>query len=444
MRYAAHENYKQSGIEWPPQVPEHWRVKGLRQVCRFAYGDALAAENREEGEIAVFGSNGQVGTHDTANTLAPVIVVGRKGSFGKLNYSNKPVFAIDTTYFIDKRHCSEDLNWLAYALQPLKLDEASKDSAVPGLAREDAYKHRLPVPPLEEQQTIAHFLDAKTALIDALVMKKRQLIDKLKEKRQALIARTATRGLPPETAMAAGLEPNPEMRESGVEWLGLIPAHWKTTELKYATSKIVDCPHDTPVYDPFGAYCVVRTADIGSGTLELSRAYRVDESEYLRRIRRAAVLPDDILYGREGERWGFAAIAPSEVTVCLGQRMMQFRASARMTPRFLMWHLNARCVYEQGALDSTGSTAPHVNVETIRNYQLAEPPLSEQKAIAKYIDEQTAELDSLVERILDAISRLTEYRQAVITSAVTGQIDVRGLAEQPSSGGPRHAPAALA
>jgi len=308
---------------------------------------------------------------------------------------------------------------------------------------EFAKDFRVPLPPLEAQRTIARFLYAKTVQIDGLVAQKRQLVDKLKEKRQALIARTVTRGLPPEVAKAVGLEPSPAMKDSGIQWLGRIPAHWKITELKYATSKIVDCPHETPVYDSFGAYCVVRTADIGSGTLDLSRAYRVDESEYLRRIRRAAVLPHDVLYGREGERWGFAAIAPAKITVCLGQRMMQFRAGARMDPRFLMWHLNARCVYEQGALDTTGSTAPHVNVETIRNYQLVEPPLAEQEAIAKFIDDQAAELDSLVEQVLDAIGRLTEYRQALITSAITGQIDVRSLVPEPSTGGPRHALAAL-
>lgn len=284
---------------------------------------------------------------------------------------------------------------------------------------------RVPLPPVDEQQTIARFLDAKTVQIDALVAQKRQLIAKLKEKRSALIARTVTHGLPPEAAKAAGLAPNSEMKDSGVDWLGKIPKHWSTTRLKYAASRIIDCPHDTPLYDPAGSYLVVRTADIDSGTVDLSRAYRVDESEYLRRIRRAKVVPKDILYGREGERWGYAALAPKETTVCLGQRMMQFQASVRFDPGFLMWHLNARSVYEQGALDVAGSTAPHVNVETIRNYLLAEPPLAEQVAIAAFIGFQTAQLDGLVTQINEAIARLTEYRQALITSAVTGKIDVR-------------------
>ena len=93
-----------------------------------------------------------------------------------------------------------------------------------------------------------------------------------------------------------------------------------------------------------------------------------------------------------------------------------------------MWHLNARCVYEQGSLDTAGSTAPHVNVQTIRNYQLVEPPLSEQIEIAAFIDRQVFRIDRTVRQALDVIARLIEYRQALITSAVTGKIDVRGLA----------------
>lgn len=287
---------------------------------------------------------------------------------------------------------------------------------------------RVPLPPLDEQRAIVRFLDAKTAQIDALIAKKRQLIDMLKERRQALISRTVTRGLPPAAAKEAGLPASPEMRQSGVQWFPHFPAHWASTQLKYAASKIVDCPHDTPEYDPTGGFFVVRTADIGAGTLDLSRAYRVNEAEYTRRTRRSKVATSDIVYGREGERWGFAATVSAGITVCLGQRMMQFRAGPRFEPRFLMWHLNANCVYEQGAIDTAGSTAPHVNVETIRNYRLVEPPVAEQRAIASYIDRQTSRLDALLDKGLEVIDRLNEYRKALVTSAVTGKIDVRSYA----------------
>lgn len=146
MKYPAYPKYKKSGVEWLGDVPEHWDVKPLKYICRFAYGDSLAAEDREDGDFGVYGSNGQVGTHVIANTKNPVIVIGRKGSFGKINYSGEPVFAIDTTYFVDNRFTKNNIDWLKYSLLPLHLDEYSKDSAVPGLAREDAYDNKLCLP----------------------------------------------------------------------------------------------------------------------------------------------------------------------------------------------------------------------------------------------------------------------------------------------------------
>src|SRR3989338_5652954 len=104
MKAPTYLKYKPSGVEWLGDVPEHWEVKRLRYACRFAYGDSLAAEDREDGEVPVYGSNGSVGSHNACNTWEPVIVVGRKGSHGKVNYSERAVFAIDTTYFIDQRH----------------------------------------------------------------------------------------------------------------------------------------------------------------------------------------------------------------------------------------------------------------------------------------------------------------------------------------------------
>src|ERR1700722_11157048 len=88
----------------------------LKYACRFEYGDSLPDERRTEGSVPVYGSNGQFATHDEANTLAPVIIIGRKGSYGKLNWSDTPVFAVDTTYFVDRRHTSCNLRWMFYAL----------------------------------------------------------------------------------------------------------------------------------------------------------------------------------------------------------------------------------------------------------------------------------------------------------------------------------------
>jgi type I restriction enzyme S subunit len=324
--------------------------------------------------------------------------------------------------------------FLSYALRESSFVESvvarSVGVSYPAVNSSDIGGITIPLPSGDEQTAIADFLDRESGRLDTLIAKKHALIGLLKEKRTALISQTVTRGLPADAAREFGLEPHTRFKDSGIEWLGEIPEGWGITRLKYAMNKIVDCPHETPQYDPEGEYYVVRTADLDLGSLSLNSAYRVDKTEYCVRIRRSQIEAGDILYGREGERWGFAATAPDGPNICLGQRMMQFRAALTHHARFLMWHLNASCVYEQGALDTTGSTAPHVNVSTIRNYCLVVPPLLEQTAIATYLDRETTIIDTLIAKVQAAIERLQEYRTALITAAVTGKIDVRHYASK--------------
>ena len=183
---------KPTGIDWLGDIPTHWQVRRLGHVCRFAYGDSLPAENRRPGETPVYGSNGAVGYHNESNTSAPVIVVGRKGSHGQVRFASVPVFAIDTTYFVDERTTSADLRWLHFVLPCTGLDEESMDSAVPGLSREHAYGKRLPLPPLAEQQSIAAFLDHETAQLEALATRVATTIERLQEYRTALITAAVT------------------------------------------------------------------------------------------------------------------------------------------------------------------------------------------------------------------------------------------------------------
>ena len=183
---------KPSGVDWLGDIPAHWEVRRLKFVARFAYGDSLNVVNREDGNVPVFGSNGIVGTHNEANTFAPCIVIGRKGSFGKVKYSDIPVFAIDTTFYVDSRCTKQDLRWLYYTLGLLGLDESSQDSAVPGLSREFAYNQYVPFPPLAEQRAIAEYLDRETAQIDRLKGEVEASIDLLQRYRTALISAAVT------------------------------------------------------------------------------------------------------------------------------------------------------------------------------------------------------------------------------------------------------------
>ena len=178
---------KPSGIEWLGEVPEHWGVKRLKWVCRFAYGDSLSETSRHGGDIIVYGSNGPVGRHDMANAIGPCIVIGRKGSFGKINYSENDLFAIDTTYFVDKKYTKENIRWLYYVLIWCRLDKISKDSAIPGLDRRDALDTFVPIPDVTEQEKITEWLDVETAEINEAITCVEEEICLVREYRDRLI-----------------------------------------------------------------------------------------------------------------------------------------------------------------------------------------------------------------------------------------------------------------
>lgn len=183
---------KHSGIEWLGEVPEHWKVERLKWVCQFTYGDSLSEANRRQGNVPVYGSNGPVGMHDVANSVGPCVVIGRKGSFGKVNFSKSDIFAIDTTFYVNRKSTKANIRWIYYLLLWCRLDRISKDSAVPGLDRTDALNTVIPVPDIVEQERIAAQLDIETAEVSGTIAKIEDEITLIREYRDRLIADAVT------------------------------------------------------------------------------------------------------------------------------------------------------------------------------------------------------------------------------------------------------------
>ena len=194
---------------------------------------------------------------------------------------------------------------------------------------------------------------------------------------------------------------------------------------KYLMDIIVDCPHEIPIYTFTGNYLVIRTSDQSLASLRCDEyMYRLDEAEYKKRTRRLTLDKDDIVYGREGS-WGLACLVPQSNKYCLGQRVMQFRCNTRLLyPKYAMYALNSETVYMQGALDTIGSTAPHVNISTICNYLLPVPALTEQKEITNYLDAKCAEIDMLIAKKEQLVKELESYKKSLIYEVVTGKREV--------------------
>lgn len=271
------------------------------------------------------------------------------------------------------------------------------------IRRSQVHEFVIELPPLPEQRKIAAILSS----VDDAIESTQAVIDQLQVVKKDMMSELLTRGLPGQHTTFRKTE------------IGEVPEGWDVLSLECLCSHIVDCPHETPDCIDAG-YPVIRTADVVPGKILLAQARRVSAETYTRRTRRLQPEAGDVLYSREGERYGIAAPVPQGVQLCLGQRMMQFRASQETDPSFLCWLLNSPQVYQQARDEVGGSTSPHVNIKSIRKFVVARPPLSEQRQIGIALDmlcEREAAEDSVV-----GVLRI--LKTALMSVLLTGELRV--------------------
>ena len=421
--------YKDSGVEWLGDVPAHWEVLRLKQICRLAYGDALADAVRRDGAVPVLGSNGRVGFHDSANTKAPCIVIGRKGSFGKVNYSPDPAFAIDTTFFVDSRFSSANIRWLFFLLRWLRLDEVTRDSAVPGLDREDTYQRPGVLPPLSEQAAIVRFLDYADRRIRRYIRAKQKLIALLKEQKQAIIHQAVTGQIDIRTG-----KPYPVYKDSRVEWLGRIPQRWRAVSLGRLTLDRCDGPFGSGLksshYTDEGIR-VVRLQNIGHGTFNDEDAVYIAPEHYAT-LGDHSVQPGDLLIAGLGDPHhpaGRACVAPTNIRPAMVKAdCFRFRVDQEaFLPAFAALQLTATA-HAASAVLSTGATRQRTNLQSTTGRHVVVPSKSEQARVVEYCTGEKARLDAVQQAAGREILLLGAYRTRLIADVVTGKLDVREAA----------------
>lgn len=291
-----------------------------------------------------------------------------------------------------------------------------------GLSRSDIGTCPIPLPPLDVQRAIAAHLDRETAKIDTLIAKKRELIAKLKEQRSALISRTVTCGLPPEAAKAVGLDPNPPIKDSGVEWFGRVPEHWQISCLK-RNWNVLDCKHLTAEYVDDG-FPLASIREVQSRFVDLTNAKRTTSDFYFQLIEGGREpRPHDLIFSRNATVGEVAQVREDQGKFALGQDVCLIRKKyASHSSDFLQIVLGSDACRSQLENVMVGSTFKRVNVEDIKALWIPVPPVHEQLAVANFLLSQLRKVDGLVATVETAITRLTVYRAALITAAVTGQL----------------------
>lgn len=365
------------------------------------YGEALATEIRKDGPIPVFSSGGMTGRHDIANTGAPVVVVGRKGSHGSVWWSDVPAFVIDTAYSIDGSNTRGDLRWLYYALTAARLDSLSNDVGVPGLSREATYGLLVSSQPIEEQRRIAHFLDDRVARIDRIIAYRQKQIELLGEQRAAV--------------------PDEVLR----------PADWaRQTRMGRAIHRIEQgwspqCESSSADTDEWG---VLKVSAIRPGTFRHEENKRLPDGEEPRVA--YEVRDRDLLVTRANTPAlvGSFAVVPAGTPrkLIFSDKIMRLDVEDSYLPEYLAIVGQARRNRDALTQAGTGTSQSMVNVrgDDIRSLEL--PILShiEQRLRVALWGAEVASIDAQLQRCLQSLELLREYKQSLISAAVTGELDV--------------------
>lgn len=422
---------KDSGIEWIGEIPEGWEISPLFSIFkeRKQKNYNLKETNilsLSYGKIIRRNTETNMGllpeSFETYNIVDKSNIILRLTDLQNDKTSLRTGLVIERGIITSAYIALESINtenvffhYLLHCYDELKVFYVMGNGVRQNLKFAELSRLPLLVPPLAEQQRIADYLDAKCAHIDQCLELTRQSMEKLRAYKLSCITEAVTKGL----------DPDVPLKDSGVPWIGQIPVGWQAVKLKYIMQAIIDCPHETPQYDNDGIYYVIRTADQDIGRLKSHDSmYRLNQDQYDIRTRRSTLEKNDIVYGREGERWGLACLVPYSNKYCLGQRMMQFRCKHDINSQFIMWQLNAYSIYRQGIKDTFGSTSPHVNISTIQNFIFLLPPLPEQERIAAYLDKKCARIDALLEEKQALLDKLAEYKKSLIFECVTGKREV--------------------
>ncbi|TAK05949.1 restriction endonuclease subunit S [bacterium] len=456
MKYTAYPNYKPSGVEWLRDVPAHWTPQKVKFCFSIQLGKMLQPEALNEHDFEVNYLKVQhVQWNDIRVDDLPTMWVSKSdlekysiadgdllvcegGDVGRAAIVRQVAGGtiIQNALHRVRSKYENDLGFLKYVLAHAAsqgwFEILCNRATIAHFTGEKFGALGVALPPPSEQYAIASFLDAQTAKLDILVARKQELIEKLKEKRGALISQTVTRGLPPEAARAAGLNPRPTLKPSGIEWLGDIPVSWGTpplyTRYHMELGKMLDESRIS------GTHLVpyLRNIDVqwdSINTLDLPEM-DIRKEEYSR----YTLKPGDLLVCEGGEVGRAAIFQSSSPVIGFQKALHRLRPiNPAEWPRFMFYVFYWASHLGFFLAEGNPNTIAHLTGENLRRYRFPKPPFLEQRAIADYLDRETAKIDRMIEKVEAAIEKLHEYRTALITAAVTGKIDVRKVASASSA-----------
>jgi type I restriction enzyme S subunit len=435
-----YNSYKDSGIEWIGEIPIDWSITKLKFISNIYNGNSLNEDLKEKYESDDLSNISYISTKDVDQNTGKINLengiripkddgnfkLAPKGSFvlciEGANAGKKIGYLNEEAYFVNKLACFDYSNKFLYYYG---LSENFKNQffnslsgLIGGVSISTIRNFHSTFPSIEEQTAIASFLDYKTNLIDVTIEKKKRLIELLKEKRQAVINEAVTKGL----------NANAPMKDSGIEWLGEIPEHWKVVRLKqiadafgrigyrgYTTEDIVGEDEGAITISPSnmkGDYMTFENCTYISWN-------KYEESPEIK------IYNDDILMVKTGSTYGKVGVVKDLNNKATINPQVLVLKNVKVNPDYLYNLLRTNYMQYQVETNVIGSTIPTISQTKVLNFSLPLPPNDEIELIMIFIQNQMDLIDKMRKKIEIAIEKLQTYRQSLISEAVTGKIDVR-------------------
>lgn len=444
-RYKPYPAYKESGVEWLGQVPAHWTVSKVKWEFEIVLGKMLQSApcNADDIEVSYYKAISVQWEHVTE--IAPEVMwasqkeikqyqlqpgdlliceggdVGRAAIFkGALSES---IIIQNSLHRV--RPARESFNEILLRLMQVTrstkwFDVLCNKATIVHFTKEKLGNLPFSVAPIDEQATIVTFLNRETARTDALIEKKGRFIELLQEKRQALITQAVTKGL----------DPNANLKNSGVKWLGQVPEHWEVKRLKFIASiqtgvakgkdhserKVIEIPY-------------LRVANVQDGFLDLSEVTTIEIPE--EDLERYLLQPGDVLMNEGGDydKLGRGHVWNGEIAPCIHQNHVFSVRPHAVLPDWLNRFTSSTAAQFYFIIHAKQSTnLASISSSNLKELSVTVPPEEEQKEILQQLEIRLSRIDALITATQRSMELLKERRAALITAAVTGQIDLRDSA----------------
>jgi type I restriction enzyme S subunit len=442
MSFARYPTYKDSGVEWLGEVPGHWDISSFRHCLSHMF-NGLTATQVDEAENTVpvtrieTISHGVIDESKLGFIHLDEVRADRALLPGDILFSNINSLNMvgKCAFYPGGRTIYAGMNllvlrpaaakcyplWLCWLVRSASFRSVVESLAKPAINQASVSQSSInsitvAVPPLTEQTQIAAFLDRETAKIDGLVAEQRRLMALLKEKRQAVISHAVTQGL----------NPHAPMKPSGIEWLGDMPAHWSATPIKFV-AKVGNGStpsREVPEYWAETGFPWLNSSVVNSKVVTDPEGFVTKRA--LRECHLPVVVPPAILVGitGQGRTRGMAAMLGIEATI--NQHVAYIKPSTiGLNVSYLLSVFESAYLKLRHDSEEAGATKGAITCTQIGNLSIPLPPLAEQVSIAHHLTVESAKFDTLALETQRAIDLLAERRTALISAAVTGQIDIR-------------------